>query len=139
MPCVVFLETPNCTIKHCTVVIKASLCLTLTTWHTFLHLLLRSGSDESDKYLFCYKCQGHESQVFTECGHNFEHFLNEPALLALWRGIQWRCLFLSLSLFLSILAHAHICFQSASANERTCHGNRNNVIRSAREVESALW
>lgn len=41
--------------------------------------------------------------------------------------------------FLSFPAHAHIRLQSASANERMCHGNRNNVIRSAREVESALW
>lgn len=43
--------------------------------------------------------------------------------------------------FLFCLVHAHIHSQkqSASANEKMCNDNWNNIIRSAREVESALW
>lgn len=37
------------------------------------------------------------------------------------------------------VSHTYISSQNASANEKICHGNRNNVIRSVRGLESALW
>lgn len=126
------MQVSNVVSKMAYLVAKSSLCL-MRTGHTFLCFQLCSAQ------MILATCQGYESQVFSECGHYFRAFSLMKTRCLHYGEVSSGAVSFPLLLVLSFLAHALIHLQSASANERMCHGNRNNVIRSAREVESALW